>query len=40
LQFETIEKIAVAESKKLLQEISLFDVYKGDKMEKGKRATP
>ena len=38
LQFEAIEKIAVTESKKLLQEISLFDVYKGDKMEKGKKS--
>jgi phenylalanyl-tRNA synthetase beta chain len=38
LQFDAIEKIAVAESKKLLQEISLFDVYKGDKMEKGKKS--
>jgi phenylalanyl-tRNA synthetase beta chain len=38
LQFEAVEKIAVAESKKLLQEISLFDVYKGDKMEKGKKS--
>ena len=37
-QFESIEKIAVTESKKLLQEISLFDVYKGDKMEKGKKS--
>ncbi len=38
LQFDAIEKIAVTESKKLLQEISLFDVYKGDKMEKGKKS--
>ena len=38
LQFEAIEKIAVTESKKLLQEISLFDVYKGDKIEKGKKS--
>ncbi|HLP49291.1 MAG TPA: phenylalanine--tRNA ligase subunit beta [Chitinophagales bacterium] len=38
LQFAAIEKIAVAESKKLLQEVSLFDVYKGDKMEKGKKS--
>ena len=36
--FEAIEKIAVAESKKMLQEVSLFDVYKGDKMEKGKKS--
>lgn len=38
LQFEAVEKIAVNESKKLLQDISLFDVYKGDKMEKGKKS--
>lgn len=38
LKFESIEKIAFAESKKLLQEISLFDVYKGDKIEKGKKS--
>lgn len=38
LQFAAIEKIAHAESKKLLQEVSLFDVYKGDKMEKGKKS--
>jgi phenylalanyl-tRNA synthetase beta chain len=38
LKFDAIEKIAVVESKKLLQEISLFDVYKGDKMEKGKKS--
>ena len=38
LTFEAIEKIAVTESKKLLQEISLFDVYKGDKIEKGKKS--
>ena len=38
LKFDAIEKIAVIESKKLLQEISLFDVYKGDKMEKGKKS--
>ncbi|MES2622518.1 MAG: phenylalanine--tRNA ligase subunit beta [Bacteroidota bacterium] len=38
LQFQSIEKIAEAESKKLLHDISLFDVYKGDKMEKGKKS--
>ncbi|MCW5906417.1 MAG: phenylalanine--tRNA ligase subunit beta [Chitinophagales bacterium] len=38
LQFEAIEKIAFAETKKLLQEVSLFDVYKGDKIEKGKKS--
>ncbi len=38
LTFDAVEKIAVNESKKLLQDISLFDVYKGDKMEKGKKS--
>ena len=38
VQFEAVEKIAAAESKKLLQEVSLFDVYKGDKIEKGKKS--
>jgi len=38
LTLEAIEKIAHAESKKLLQEVSLFDVYKGDKMEQGKKS--
>ncbi len=38
VQFAAIEKIAVAEGRKLLQEVSLFDVYKGDKMEKGKKS--
>lgn len=38
LAFEAIERIAQTESKKLLQEISLFDVYKGDKIEKGKKS--
>ena len=38
VQFEAIQKIATAESKKLLQEVSLFDVYKGDKIEKGKKS--
>ncbi len=38
VQFAAIEKIAVNESKKLLQEVSLFDVYKGDKVEAGKKS--
>lgn len=38
LPFEVIEKAAFAESKKLLREISLFDVYKGEKIEKGKKS--
>ncbi|MBL0310231.1 MAG: phenylalanine--tRNA ligase subunit beta [Bacteroidetes bacterium] len=36
--FEAIEKIASGESKKLLKEVSLFDVYKGDKIEQGKKS--
>ncbi|MCX6199789.1 MAG: phenylalanine--tRNA ligase subunit beta, partial [Bacteroidetes bacterium] len=38
INFDSIEKIALTESKKLLQEVSLFDVYKGDKIEKGKKS--
>jgi phenylalanyl-tRNA synthetase beta chain len=38
VQFDAIEKIAVNESKKLLREVSLFDVYKGDKIEAGKKS--
>jgi len=38
VQFENIEKIAITESKKLLREISLFDVYKGDKVGAGKKS--
>ena len=38
INFDSIEKIAITESKKLLQEISLFDLYKGDKIEKGKKS--
>ena len=38
LRFEQIEQIAQQESRKLLREVSLFDVYKGDKIEKGKKS--
>lgn len=38
IAFSDIEKIALAESKKMLQQVSLFDVYKGEKMEKGKKS--
>ena len=38
LQFSQIEKLAFAEGKKLLREVSLFDVYKGDKIEQGKKS--
>lgn len=38
LNFEQIEKIAQAEGRKILREVSLFDVYKGDKIEAGKKS--
>jgi phenylalanyl-tRNA synthetase beta chain len=38
LTFEQIEKLARNESRKLLREVSLFDVYKGDKIEQGKKS--
>lgn len=38
LSFEAIENIAKAESKNLLREVSLFDVYQGEKIEKGKKS--
>lgn len=38
LPFLKIEEIAFAENRKLLREISLFDVYKGDKIEAGKKS--
>lgn len=38
ITFEQIEKIAQRESKKLLREVSLFDVYKGDKIQTGKKS--
>lgn len=38
LKFEQIEKIAQQETKKFLQDVSLFDVYKGDKIEQGKKS--
>jgi phenylalanyl-tRNA synthetase beta chain len=38
LHFDQIEKLAFAEGKKLLREVSLFDVYKGDKIEQGKKS--
>jgi len=38
LNFEQIEKIARMEGRKLLQGVSLFDVYKGDKIEQGKKS--
>ena len=38
LNFEQIEKIAQMEGRKLLHGVSLFDVYKGDKIEQGKKS--
>jgi phenylalanyl-tRNA synthetase beta chain len=38
LNFEQIEKIAQTEGRKILREVSLFDVYKGDKIEQGKKS--
>ncbi len=38
LRFETIEQLSHTEAKKLLKEISLFDVYTGDKIEAGKKS--
>lgn len=38
LNFAEIEKIARMEGRKLLKEVSLFDVYKGDKIEQGKKS--
>jgi phenylalanyl-tRNA synthetase beta chain len=36
--FKEIEEIAVAQNRKLLREVVLFDVYKGDKIEQGKKS--
>ncbi len=38
LRFEQIEKLAYSDNKKLLREVSLFDVYTGDKIEQGKKS--
>jgi phenylalanyl-tRNA synthetase beta chain len=38
LNFDQIEKIAHMEGRKLLHGVSLFDVYKGDKIEQGKKS--
>ena len=38
LRFDQIEKLAYSDNKKLLREVSLFDVYTGDKIEKGKKS--
>jgi phenylalanyl-tRNA synthetase beta chain len=38
ISFDAIEKIAQKESRNLLTEISLFDVYEGEKIEQGKKS--
>ena len=38
LAFEKIEQLSFAENKKLLRSVSLFDVYKGEKIEAGKKS--
>lgn len=36
--FESLRTLAFASEKKLLKKVSLFDVYEGDKIEKGKKS--
>ena len=36
--FESLRRLALKTEKKLLKEVSLFDVYEGDKIEKGKKS--
>jgi phenylalanyl-tRNA synthetase beta chain len=36
--FETVEQLIRSTNKKLIREISVFDVYEGDKIEAGKKA--
>ena len=38
VQFAEIEKIAYETEKKLLKEVSLFDVYEGNQIESGKKS--
>ncbi|MCF8297041.1 MAG: phenylalanine--tRNA ligase subunit beta [Saprospiraceae bacterium] len=38
IQFEEIEKLAFQYESKFLKKVSLFDVYEGDKIEKGKKS--
>ena len=38
VQFAEIEKIAYETEKKLLKEVSLFDVYEGKNLEAGKKS--
>jgi len=36
--FESLRSLAFSTEKKLLRKVSLFDVYEGDKIEKGKKS--
>lgn len=38
ITFESIEKIAFSEDRKILKEVGLFDVYQGKNLEKGKKS--
>ena len=38
IEYAAIEKLGYAASKKLIKDISLFDVYEGDKLPKGKKS--
>ena len=38
VKFEQLEQLALQTEKKLLKKISLFDIYKGDKLEAGKKS--
>jgi phenylalanyl-tRNA synthetase beta chain len=38
LQFDSIQKLSFLENKKILKDVSLFDVYEGDKIEAGKKS--
>ncbi len=38
IEYEAIEKLGYSTNKKLLRDISLFDVYEGDKLPKGKKS--
>lgn len=38
VKFETIEQLARRTERKLLRNVNVFDVYKGDKLEKGKKS--
>ena len=38
ISFETLKRIALKTDKKLLKEVNIFDVYKGDKLPQGKKS--